>query len=66
MGAGGNFPGGPVVRTSHSDAGHAGSMPGQGAMIPHAAEKLSPCDAITEPETPAPCKERSHMLQGRS
>ena len=66
MGAGGNFPRGPVVGTPHSDAGHVGSIPRQGAIIPHAAEKLSPCDVITEPETPAPCKERSHMLQGRS
>ena len=57
MGAGGNFPGGQVVGTPHSDAGHVGSIPGQGAMIPHAAEKLNPCDAITELETPAPCKE---------
>ena len=30
------FPGGPVVGTSPSSAGSAGSIPGQGAKIPHA------------------------------
>ena len=49
-----------------SNAAHAGSVSGQGPMIPHAAEKLSPCNVITEPETPVPCNEPSHMLQGRS
>ena len=34
----GGFPGGPVVRTLHSNAGGAGSIPGQGAKIPHAAQ----------------------------
>ena len=29
------FPGGPVVKTSPSNAGGAGSIPGQGAKIPH-------------------------------
>ena len=31
-----DFPGGPVVNTSSSNAGDAGSIPGQGAKIPHA------------------------------
>ena len=31
------FPGGPVVKTSPSNAGGAGSIPGQGAKIPHAS-----------------------------
>ena len=31
-----DFPGGPVVRTLPSSAGGAGSIPGQGAKIPHA------------------------------
>ena len=32
----GDFPGGPVVKTSLSNAGDAGSIPGRGARIPHA------------------------------
>ena len=28
------LPGGPVVKTSSSSAGHVGSIPGQGAKIP--------------------------------
>ena len=31
-----DFPGGPVVKTSPSNAGGAGSIPGWGAKIPHA------------------------------
>ena len=30
------FPGGPVVKTSLSGVGDAGSVPGRGAKIPHA------------------------------
>ena len=30
------FPGGPVVKTSPSNARGAGSIPGRGAKIPHA------------------------------
>ena len=33
----GDFPGGPVVKTLPSNAWGAGSIPGQGAMIPHAS-----------------------------
>ena len=33
----GDFPGSPVVRTSPSNAGGAGSIPGQGTKIPHAS-----------------------------
>ena len=32
-----DFPGGPVVKPSPSNAGGAGSIPGQGAKIPHAS-----------------------------
>ena len=32
-----DFPGGPVVKTSPSNAGVAGSIPGWGAKIPHAS-----------------------------
>ena len=31
-----DFPGGPVVKTLPSNAGGAGSIPGQGAKLPHA------------------------------
>ena len=31
-----DFPGGPLVKTSPSNAGGAGSIPGLGAKIPHA------------------------------
>ena len=33
----GNFPGGPVVKTSPSNAGGAGLIPGLGTIIPHAS-----------------------------
>ena len=33
----GSFPGGPAVKTSSSNAGDAGSIPGQEAKIPHAS-----------------------------
>ena len=32
-----DFPGRPVVNTSHSNAGSVGSIPGQGAKIAHAS-----------------------------
>ena len=32
-----DLPGGPVIKTSPSNAGGAGSTPGQGAKIPHAS-----------------------------
>ena len=34
----GNFPGGPVVKTSPSNAEGMGSIPGQGAKIPYASQ----------------------------
>ena len=33
----GNFHGGLVAKTSPSNAGHVGSVPGRGAKIPHAS-----------------------------
>ena len=33
-----DFPGGPVVKTSPSNAGGASSIPGRGAKIPHATQ----------------------------
>ena len=44
----GYFPGGPVVKNLPSNAGDAGSIPGQGTKIPHATGQLSPCAATTE------------------
>ena len=35
----GDFPGGPVVKTSPSNAEGAGLIPGQGAKIPHTSQK---------------------------
>ena len=43
-----DFPGGPVVKNLPSNAGDAGSIPGQGTKIPHAAGQQSPCAATTE------------------
>ena len=37
-----DFPGGPVVTNLPSNEGDAGSIPGQGTKIPHAAGQLSP------------------------
>ena len=34
----GDIPGGPVVETSPSNAGGAGSIPGRGAKIPRALQ----------------------------
>ena len=34
----GNFPGGPVARTSPSNAGGVGSIPGRGTKTPHASQ----------------------------
>ena len=46
-----DFLGGPVVKNLPCNAGDMGSIPGQGANIPHAIEQLSPCTTSTEPET---------------
>ena len=43
-----DFPGGPVVKNPPSNAGDAGSIPGQGPKIPHAAGQLSPHTTTTE------------------
>ena len=44
-----NFPGGPVVKNPPSNAGDAGSIPGQETKIPHATGQLSLRAATTEP-----------------
>jgi len=33
-----DLPGGPVIKTSPSDAGGAGLIPGQGVKIPHVSQ----------------------------
>ena len=38
----GDFLGSPVVKTSPSNAGGAGSIPGGGAKIPHASYGIKP------------------------
>ena len=43
-----DFPGGPVVKNPPYNAGHAGSIPGQGTKIPHAMGQLSLCATTTE------------------
>ena len=43
------WPGGPVVKNPPSNAGDAGSIPGQGTKIPHAAGQPSPRATTTEP-----------------
>ena len=37
-----DFPGGPAVKTSPSNAGGVGSIPGWGANIPHASQPKKP------------------------
>ena len=37
-----DFPGSPVVTTSRSNAGGAGSIPGRGAKMPHASQPKKP------------------------
>ena len=44
-----DFPGGPVAKTQPFSAGDVGSIPGQGTVIPHAVEQLSPQAMTTEP-----------------
>ena len=44
----GDFPGGPVVKNLPSNAGDAGSIPGQGTEIPHTAGQLRPHAATRE------------------
>ena len=42
-----DFPGGPVVKNSPSNARDVGSIPGQGTKIPHAGSQLSRCITTT-------------------
>ena len=42
----GTFPGGSMVKTTPSNAGSTGSIPGQEAKIPHALWPEKPTEAI--------------------
>ena len=55
-----DFPGDPVVKNPPSNAGDAGSIPGQGTKIPHATGQLSPHATTTELSH---LNERAHMPQ---
>ena len=56
---GGDFPGGPVVKTSPSNAGGVGSIPVRGTKIPHVSGQLSPSPQDTTREIGrASCRER--------
>ena len=57
----GDFRGGPVGKNPPSNAGDAGSIPGQGGKIPQAAGQLSLSTATAEPVP----SERAHMPQQR-
>ena len=48
-----------MVNNPSCNAGDAGSIPGQGTKIPHAAGQLSPRVTTREP---ASCNYRAHML----
>ena len=48
-----------MVKNPPSNAGDAGSIPGQGAKIPHAMGQLSPRASTREP---ASSNYRAHML----
>ena len=43
-----DFPGGPAVKSLPAKARDAGSIPGPGTKIPHAAEQRSSCTTTTE------------------
>ena len=43
-----DFPGAPVVKNLPYNAGDGGSIPSEGAKIPHGLEQLNPCARTTE------------------
>ena len=55
----GDFTGGPVVKSLSFNVEDTGSIPGRGAKIPHAAERLS-LQATSRESTH--CQEGSHMM----
>ena len=58
-----DFPSSPIVKNPPSNAGDAGSIPGQGTKIPHPSGQLNPQTTTTKPVC---CSERTHMLQLRN
>ena len=53
-----------MVKNLPCNAGDVGLIPGRGTKIPHAAEQLSPCAVMTEPQlwhTCAPTRESMHL-----
>ena len=52
-----DFPGGPLAKNRPCNAGHVGTIPGQGTRIPHAAGQLGP---RTTPAEPGSCSRQSH------
>ena len=46
----GDFPGGPAVKNSLSNAKDVGSIPGRGTKIPHALGQLSLGATTSEPQ----------------
>ena len=51
-----DFSGGPVVENSPSNAGDAGSIPGWGTKIPHAAGQLSHAPQLLSSRTTTECR----------
>ena len=51
----GGFLNDPVFKNPPCNAGHAGSILGQGTKIPHAIEQLSPYTATAEPVYAGAC-----------
>ena len=55
-----DFPGGPVIKNLTCNAGNVCLIPDWGTKILHAAEQLSPCATVTEPE-PVHHNWRAHL-----
>ena len=55
---------GPLNKTSSSNAGYTGSVPGQGTKSPHAAEQLSP-QIVTKSPLTSMKTQRSQKQQQR-
>ena len=55
-----------MVKNPPSNAGDAGSIPGQGTKIPHAAGQLSPSATTTEPAHSRAITREAHTAQQRA
>ena len=60
-----DLPGGPVVKNLPSNAGDAGSVPGQGTKIPHGVQQLSRYASARAhmPQTTEPTRSGTHAPQ---